>query len=194
MRAARFYRNRAGQWLARMEAQRRVLRRSPDSSIDSSVRIVSPDLLELGARADLQTGVVLHCGGLEWSGGRGHVRIGADAVLSPYCVVFGAGGIEIGDRFDCGPGCMLFSSRTLYGHTSAEPPGRSHTLGAIAIGDDVTLYAGCVIGPGVTIGSGAAVGAGSVVLGDVPPRALYAGAPARRIRDIPPSGSPGTDR
>jgi acetyltransferase-like isoleucine patch superfamily enzyme len=40
-----------------------------------------------------------------------------------------------------------------------------------------------VLGPAV-IGEHAAVAAGSVVVGDVPPRALYAGVPARLVRYI----------
>ncbi|MBT7776796.1 MAG: N-acetyltransferase, partial [Anaerolineae bacterium] len=37
---------------------------------------------------------------------------------------------------------------------------------------------------GITIGEGAIVGAGSVVTGDVPPRAVVAGNPARVIRSL----------
>jgi acetyltransferase-like isoleucine patch superfamily enzyme len=184
VQAVRFYASRLAAWAVGLESRRRLLRRFPDASIDGTVQVVSPGRLELGARANVQTGTVLHCGGLEWSHGAGSIRIGADAVLSPYCVVFGAGGVEIGDRFDCGPGCMIFSSRTVYGHTSAERPDKTHVFAPVVIGDDVTLYAGCVIGPGVTVGAGAAVAAGSVVLEDVPPRTLYAGSPARKVKDL----------
>ena len=45
------------------------------------------------------------------------------------------------------------------------------------------MFADCVIGPGVTIGDGAAIGAGSVVLDEVEPHCLYAGAP-RKIREL----------
>jgi acetyltransferase-like isoleucine patch superfamily enzyme len=44
---------------------------------------------------------------------------------------------------------------------------------------------GAVLLPGVEIGEEAFVGAGAVVLGDVPPRAVVVGSPARRIRDVP---------
>ena len=37
---------------------------------------------------------------------------------------------------------------------------------------------------GIEIGEEAFVGAGAVVLGDVPPRAVVVGNPARRIRDV----------
>ncbi len=45
--------------------------------------------------------------------------------------------------------------------------------------------AGAVLLPGIEVGEEAFVGAGSVVLRDVPPRAVVVGNPARRIRDVP---------
>jgi acetyltransferase-like isoleucine patch superfamily enzyme len=44
---------------------------------------------------------------------------------------------------------------------------------------------GAVLLPGIEVGDEAFVGAGAVVLGDVPPRAVVVGSPARRIRDVP---------
>ncbi|WCD94117.1 acyltransferase [Microbacterium sp. nov. GSS16] len=40
--------------------------------------------------------------------------------------------------------------------------------------------------PGVTIGPGAIVGAGSVVTKDVPANSVYAGNPAKLMRELPP--------
>jgi maltose O-acetyltransferase len=56
--------------------------------------------------------------------------------------------------------------------------------------EPVTIGAGCWIAarstilPGVTIGDGCIVGAGSVVKDDCEPDAVYAGVPARKIRDL----------
>ena len=41
------------------------------------------------------------------------------------------------------------------------------------------------VAAGIEIGEEAFVGAGAVVLGDVPPRAVMVGNPARQIRDVP---------
>lgn len=54
--------------------------------------------------------------------------------------------------------------------------------GDVIIGNDVWLGSGCAILSGVTIGDGAVVGARSVVTHDVPPYAIVAGNPARRVR------------
>jgi acetyltransferase-like isoleucine patch superfamily enzyme len=44
---------------------------------------------------------------------------------------------------------------------------------------------GATLCPGIEIGEEAFVGAGAVVIGDVPPRAVVVGNPARQIRDVP---------
>jgi acetyltransferase-like isoleucine patch superfamily enzyme len=43
---------------------------------------------------------------------------------------------------------------------------------------------GAVLLPGIEIGEEAVVGAGAVVLGDVPPRTVVVGNPARPIREV----------
>jgi UDP-2-acetamido-3-amino-2,3-dideoxy-glucuronate N-acetyltransferase len=50
-----------------------------------------------------------------------------------------------------------------------------------------SIGSGAVILCGVTIGAGALVGAGAVVTGDVGPRQVVAGVPARLLRSIPQS-------
>ena len=113
---------------------------------------------------------------MAWSNGRGKIKIGDDAVISPHCIFYGAGEIEIGDRFDCGPGCYIFSSRTDTENTS------EHVFDKVKIGNDVVLFAGCILSPGVTLGDGVMVGAGSLVLNDLLEPGLYAGTPAKKIR------------
>lgn len=54
----------------------------------------------------------------------------------------------------------------------------------INVGNGVWIGANALILPGVSIGEGAVVAAGSVVIRDCAPNCLYAGNPARKIRDI----------
>ncbi len=51
------------------------------------------------------------------------------------------------------------------------------------IGNDVWIGIGSIVKAGVTIHNGAVVGAGSVVTHDVPAYEIWAGNPARKIRD-----------
>lgn len=53
----------------------------------------------------------------------------------------------------------------------------------IVIGSDVWIGAGVTILSGVTVGVGAVVGAGSIVTHDIPPYEIWAGNPAKKIRN-----------
>lgn len=55
----------------------------------------------------------------------------------------------------------------------------------VTIRRHATLYAGVIIGPGVTVGEYAIVREGAVVLQDVPPCTVVAGAPAHVIETLP---------
>jgi acetyltransferase-like isoleucine patch superfamily enzyme len=180
----RFARRRWRYLRAQWHLERELRGRYPTLSIEPGVELIRPERLTLGRNVAIQQGAVLHCGGLEWSGGEGSIAIGDDSTISTQCVLYGAGNIAIGRGFDCGPGTMIFSSRSDYEVNSTGRLPRTHVFAPVTIGDFVTVFAGCVIGPGVTIGDGAAIGAGSVVLDDVEPHCLYAGSPSRRIRGL----------
>jgi acetyltransferase-like isoleucine patch superfamily enzyme len=60
--------------------------------------------------------------------------------------------------------------------------GHPRTRGDVIIGNDVWIGTEAVIMSGVQIGDGAVIGARSVVTGNVPPYAIFAGNPARLIR------------
>lgn len=54
----------------------------------------------------------------------------------------------------------------------------------VTIGDGTWIGARATILPGVTIGDGCIVAAGAVVTKDCEPNGMYAGVPARRIKDL----------
>ena len=165
--------------LSRAVMEHRLLAAHPDLVLEENVCIKGPLAnLRLGTGVVLQTGVVLHLGGMPWCENAGSLAIGDGAVISPHTVIYGAGpgGVRIGRRFDCGPGVGIFASRSDW----RAGPGR-HVFAPVVVGDDVVVFANAVIGPGVTIGDGAVIAAGAVVTADVPPRSLAGGAPARVI-------------
>ncbi len=152
----------------------------PTVSLELNV-VVKGDLrnLKLGQHVTIQSGTVLHLGGMEWCCHAGRLEIGDDSVIAPNCVFFGVGptGIRVGQRFDCGPGVGIFASRTNY---TLGP--NSHVFAPVVIGNDVIVFTNAVIGPGVTVGDGAVIAANSVVTSDVPPNVLVGGCPARILR------------
>lgn len=158
----------------------RLENRLEHPQIARPLSVVSPDRLHIGRNILISRNCHFHCGAMEWSGGRGFITIGDDCWFAGNNVLYGAGGITIGDRTGIGPGVMIFSSREDYSLEFAKTPGeRAHLLGPVVIGSYVLIFAGVIVGPNVTIGEGAVVGAGSVVLKDVPAWSMAAGVPAR---------------
>ena len=56
--------------------------------------------------------------------------------------------------------------------------------GNVKIGDDVLLGSGCIIMQGVSIGPGSVIGMGSVVTKNIVESGVYAGNPAKKIKEI----------
>ena len=61
--------------------------------------------------------------------------------------------------------------------------GRMYNYGEVKIEEDAFIGCNVVICNAVTIGKGAIVGAGSIVTKDIPPYQVWAGNPARYIKD-----------
>jgi maltose O-acetyltransferase len=153
-----------------------ITRRFPTTVIEDNVVIKGKITnLTLGQGVIIQSGTVLHLGGMNWCGNAGCVDIGDGSVISPNCVLYGAGpgGVHIGRKFDCGPGVGIFASRTDY----RKGPDH-HIFAPVNIGDEVIVFANAVIGPGVRIGNGAVIAACSVVTRDIPENCLAGGSPA----------------
>lgn len=75
-----------------------------------------------------------------------------------------------------------FPFRIKYGLPGRFEDGQPHSRGPITIGSDVWIGRGAIVASGVTIGDGAVVGARTVVVKDVDPYSVVAGAPNREIR------------
>lgn len=66
--------------------------------------------------------------------------------------------------------------------------------GGVTVRTGAYLGAGCSVREGCTIGAGALIGLGAAVVTDVPAGQVWAGVPARRVRDVAPSATPGAPR
>ncbi len=160
-----------------------VTKKGPNISIRQGTTILNPEHLETKGDLRIEADCFFHCGGNAWSKGEGYIRIGKGCWFAQKSVLYGAGGIEIGDHTGMGPGAYVFSSRDNYSLEHARKPEIVHTFGKVTIGSYVRIFSGCIIGPGVTIGEGAVIGANSVVLSDIPPWTIAAGTPAKVLRD-----------
>jgi acetyltransferase-like isoleucine patch superfamily enzyme len=93
--------------------------------------------------------------------------------------------ITIGSQVSIGANSYIASNNHAY-FTRDLPIQAQGFVGApVVIEDDVWIGCHVVILPGVTIGRGAIVGAGSIVTRDVPPYEVWAGNPARKLKNRP---------
>lgn len=145
-----------------------------------SARVKSPSRLILGRNVTIQQGTILHCGGKAWSGYRGYIRLGNGVKIGPYCVIYGAGGIELEDYVHLGPGVKLMSQAGKHDikRLTANP---NYLLDAIQIGDGSWIGAGAVVLGGTRIGRCVSVAPNSVVSGIIPDYAVVVGNPCRII-------------
>ncbi|TMW65250.1 hypothetical protein Poli38472_009417 [Pythium oligandrum] len=107
----------------------------------------------------------------------------ADGVFMNFnCVLLDTCEIRVGARTRLGPGVQLYSAMH-----PLEPEVRASGLEngkPIIIEEDVWIGGSAIILPGVCVGRGAVIGAGSVVTKDVPPMTVYAGNPAKFIKNV----------
>lgn len=120
-------------------------------------------------------------GGVQWWGS-GPVSVGARAFINRGCLINHSGSVTIGDDVALGPGCALITASHETGPASRRAA--DGTTAPVTVGVGAWLGARVTVMPGVTIGPGAVIGAGSLVLADVPPNTVYAGAPAKFVRDL----------
>ena len=81
-------------------------------------------------------------------------------------------------------GVTITQNTTILTHFfDPEQKGRMFRLGKVHICEDAFIGCNVVICNAVTIGKGAVVGAGSIVTKDIPPYQVWAGNPARYIKD-----------
>ncbi len=104
------------------------------------------------------------------------VKIGNNVKIQNNVSVYE--GVILEDDVFCGPSCVFTNVRT---PRSAFPRNTSADYVPTRVKRGATIGANATIVCGVTIGEWAFVAAGAVVTKDVPPYALVAGVPARRI-------------
>jgi maltose O-acetyltransferase len=98
----------------------------------------------------------------------------------------GSSEIYIGDYVRCGPYVKILTGTHSYRHSVIRRRIEDGT-----ISKPVKIERGCWIGmnsiilPGVKIAEGCIIAAGSVVIKDTKPNGLYAGNPAKRVKELP---------
>lgn len=118
----------------------------------------------------------------------GPLDVGSYVHIPNFCFLGSRYGIALDDFVTLAPGVKVFSSADDYSGEKMTNPTvpRGFTggkQGRVQLGRHVIIGASSVILPGCTIGEGAAIGACSLVKNDLPPWGMYAGIPARFLKE-----------
>lgn len=150
-----------------------------DVTIFPWVRVVSPETISIGNSVIIDDFVLL-MGGEE-------TRIGSFVHLASFSSFVGGGRLVVEDFAGISGGCRVYTGNDNYDGEcltgpTVPPPFRVPERSFVHVGRHVIVGANTVILPGVTIGEGCAVGANSLVKSDCEPWTVYAGSPARPVR------------
>jgi acetyltransferase-like isoleucine patch superfamily enzyme len=143
--------------------------------VEPGVRQGKAGTVSLGPRCELCRGAVLRAWG-------GSIVLGVNVFVGEYTVVYGHGGVTVGDNTLIAMHCRIVSSNHTVPGRDACIRDHPDVLMPAVIGRDVWLGAGVTVLGGVSIGDGCVVAAGSVVTKDLPPYAVAMGVPARVVR------------
>lgn len=142
--------------------------------------IYGGDNLVIGDNVRIDDFVVLSCGG--------GLKIGSFVHIACYTALYAGFGMEIGDFTGISAHCAFYSASDDYsGHTMNNPmvpeKFKNVTKGKLTIGRHCLIGHAVTIMPGLTIGEGVSIGAHSFVNRDCDPWGIYAGVPARRVKE-----------
>lgn len=110
------------------------------------------------------------------------ISIAADTLVGARCHFENREPIAIGKRCSLAPEVMIATSS--HEIATSDQRAGAHSGGPVVIGDGCWLGTRVTVLPGVTIGPGCVIAAGAVVIDDCDRDGLYAGVPARRVRDL----------
>lgn len=118
----------------------------------------------------------------------GKITIGSNVHISAYNAFYGEAGITVSDYCGVSPRCSIFSvsddfsGEYMVGAVLPEEV-RNVKKAPVFLDSFSQVGAGCVILPGVKIYEGGVVGAMSLVTRDIEEWSIYAGIPAKKIKD-----------
>ena len=156
----------------------------PHVTFGEGVIIRGPERFKAGKGCFLDTRAYLSCGGGAWNADSGYITLGDNCEIGPYCVLWGAGGIRMGDNVHIGSHVNITAHEAMHIHPEITDPmlPLRFKFQPVTIEDHVIICSGTSIIPGVRIGHHSMIGAGAVVIDDIPPCSLAVGVPATVVK------------
>ena len=170
--------------------------------IEKNVKIFYPEKISLGKNVFIERDAVLH--GVSKSrvsiiigdntniyqnailhamGGRGTIKIGLNCAIKPFSIIYGLGGVVIGNHVLIASGSAIIAQTHIHSDLTTPIALQDECGEGITIEDDVWIGAGVKVLDGVTIGTESVIGAGAVVTKDILPFSVAVGVPAKVIKN-----------
>lgn len=132
--------------------------------------------IKIGEDCTILRGVILAAYG-------GNIELGNDVSINPYSILYGQGGLRIGNDVRIAAHSMLVPAEHVF--DDKDTPIRKQGLKAegITVGDDVWISAGAKILDTTDIAQGCVIGANAVLKGKTEPYGVYVGAPAKKVKE-----------
>jgi acetyltransferase-like isoleucine patch superfamily enzyme len=172
------------QAVRRAGTERRMRERFPNVIFGEGVLVFGLDRFFPAGTAFLDHRVYLNCAGGDWNANAGYIRLGHNCEIGPYAVLWGAGGITVGNNVHIGAHVTIAAheARHILPTTTDHATPLDIRFKPVVIEDHTLICSAAVLTPGVRIGHHSMIGAGAVVVDDIPPYSLAVGCPAKVVR------------
>lgn len=144
--------------------------------IGSRVKLSAlPGRIKIGDKSTIHTGVCLIAA-------NGWIEIGRNCSINPGCMIYGHGGLKIGDNVRIAANSVIVPANHRFDDMDRQIFQQGESVLGVEIGSDVWIGTSVVILDGVKIGRGCVIGAGAIVTRSTEPDGVYVGSPARLMR------------
>lgn len=126
--------------------------------------------------------------------GPGEISIGDNCSINPYSILYGHGGLKIGNWVRIAAHTVIIPSNHNFSDIDRPIGSQGGTQRGVIIEDDVWIGANVTILDGSHISTGCVIAAGAVVRGTTVPFGVYGGVPAKllKMRGVTSSFTPET--
>jgi acetyltransferase-like isoleucine patch superfamily enzyme len=149
--------------------------------VDDFVQLIAtsshPKAISIGQGSFVRSYAMLNSGPPE-----GFIHIGSNSTVGQGSLLYGNGGLTIGNNVMIAGQCSIIASSHNYEDLEIPMISQGYTAEGITIYDNVWIGAGARILDGVTVGEGSIVGANAVVNSAVAPGDRVGGIPARSLK------------
>jgi len=144
--------------------------------IGSRVKLSAlPGRIKIGDKSTIHAGACLIAA-------NGWIEIGRNCSVNPGCMIYGHGGLRIGDNVRIAANSVIVPANHRFDDMDRQIVQQGESVLGVEIGSDVWIGTSVVILDGVKIGRGCVIGAGAIVTRSTDPDCIYVGNPARLMR------------